>query len=370
MLNLFEREGITASMALGLATFLIVFLLLWGFRQVFGVRLRRLTLLKRSPFAEFLLTQLANTRIKLLLIIAIFIGAQWLPVSERAGVALRVLTLFAVLLQLGEWLSNLVMYLMRGASHRRAVARGLLEGEDQQPASLSDTFNTLGMVLKGVVWFVVLLLALDNIPGVQITALFASLGVAGLAVGLAVQNILGDLFASLSIILDKPFEVGDTIRVDEMTGEVQHIGLKSTRLRSITGEQLVFGNSDLLSSRVRNFKRMQRRTSIFTLRVPFETPHDKLANIPTILKDIVNAQEQVTFDRAHLKTIGEYAFEFEVAYFIETPDFTAFLDIQQAINLEIHRRFEEHGILLALPAHKSQVVDARGPVGGQQVEMG
>jgi small-conductance mechanosensitive channel len=199
-----------------------------------------------------------------------------------------------------------------------------------------------------VLWAVVALLALDNM-GFDITALVAGLGVAGIAVGLAVQNILGDLFASLSIVLDKPFVIGDFIVVDNLPGTVERIGIKTTRVRSLSGEQLVFSNADLLKSRIRNYRRMTERRVVFSVGVTYETGEEKLGTIPGILRGIVEAQGNVRFDRAHFQSFGDSALVFEVVYYILTPDYSRYMDIQQEINFAIHRRFTAEGISFAYP---------------------
>jgi small-conductance mechanosensitive channel len=162
-----------------------------------------------------------------------------------------------------------------------------------------------------------------------------------------VQNILSDLFSSISISLDKPFVLGDDIAVGDLRGTVEHIGLKSTRVRSVSGEQLIFSNSDLLSSRVQNFQRLQRRRVAFNVNVAYQTLSEKLASIPKILQECVETQEQVTFSQAYFKEFGASALVFECAYFVEVPDFQVHRDARHAINFEIHRRFAEQGIELA-----------------------
>ena len=185
--------------------------------------------------------------------------------------------------------------------------------------------------------------------GVEVGTLITSLGVGGIAVALAVQNILGDLFASISIVLDQPFIVGDFITVGEYMGTVEHIGLKSTRVRSLTGEQLIFSNSDLLDSRIRNYKRMANRRVSFTIGVTYQTPYEKLVEIPEIVQEIIEAQPQTSFDRVHFKAYGDSSLNFEVVYYMLTSDYDVFVDVQQAINLEIFRRFAEEGIEFAYP---------------------
>jgi small-conductance mechanosensitive channel len=206
----------------------------------------------------------------------------------------------------------------------------------------------MGFVGRLVLWAVVLLLVLDNL-GVDVTALVAGLGVGGIAVALAVQNILGDLFASLSIVLDKPFTIGDFLIIDDYLGSVEHIGLKTTRMRSLSGEQLVFSNTDLLKSRIKNYGRMFERRVIFDIGVTYQTPREKLQMIPDIIRSAIEAQEPVRFDRSHFRAYGDFSLSFETVYYVLKPDYNLYMDIQQAINLHIHARFEAEGIEFAYP---------------------
>ena len=218
---------------------------------------------------------------------------------------------------------------------------------DKDPASVT-TLNVLNFVGKIILWSIVLLLVLDNL-GVNITALVAGLGVGGIAIALAVQTILGDLFASLSIVLDKPFVVGDFLIVGDFLGSVEYVGLKTTRLRSLSGEQLVFSNSDLLNSRIRNYGRMYERRVSFDLGVTYQTARDKLVKIPEIIREAVVTQDNTRFDRSHFKEYGDFALIFESVYYVHGPDYNVYMDIQQAINLHIHERFEQEGIEFAYP---------------------
>ena len=197
---------------------------------------------------------------------------------------------------------------------------------------------------------------LDNL-GYNVTALIAGLGVGGVAVALAVQNILGDLFASLSILFDKPFVVGDFLIVDEHMGSVEHVGLKTTRVRSLSGEQLIFSNSDLLKSRLRNYGRMYERRVAFQTGVTYETPREKLKLIPGIMRAAIEAQQKTRFDRSHFAAYGDFSLNFETVYYVLGPDYNLYMDIQQAINLQIHEQFEAAGIEFAYP---TQVLHLRG----------
>jgi small-conductance mechanosensitive channel len=208
--------------------------------------------------------------------------------------------------------------------------------------------DLVGFVMRLVVWTAVLLVLLDNL-GVDITALVAGLGVGGIAVALAAQNILGDLFASLSIVLDKPFVVGDFIAIGEFLGSVEHVGLKTTRLRSLSGEQVVFSNADLLGSRVRNYGRMFERRVLFSLGVTYQTPPDKMRRIPVMIREIVESQDRVRFDRAHFQGFGDFALLFEVVYYVLSREYNVHMDIQQSINMTLLERFAAEGIEFAYP---------------------
>jgi len=221
-------------------------------------------------------------------------------------------------------------------------------GKDAAQATM---MGAAGFLAKVALWTVVLLVALDNL-GFNITALIAGLGVGGIAVALGLQSILGDLFASLSIVLDKPFVIGDFIIVEQYQGTVERIGLKTTRMKSLSGEQIVFSNSDLLKSRIRNYQRMQERRIVFSLGIAYQTSREKLESIPSMIQEIISRQEAVRFDRAHFKEFGESSLNFEIVYFVESPDYALYMEKQQKINLELYQRFAEEGIQFAYPTRR------------------
>jgi small-conductance mechanosensitive channel len=223
-----------------------------------------------------------------------------------------------------------------------------LEKKDGESSQITAA-RALGLVGKMVLWLIVLLLMLDNF-GIDITALVAGLGIGGIAIALAVQNVLSDLLAYFSIVADQPFSYGDFLVVGEFSGTVEHIGIKTTRIRSLSGEQVIISNNDLLGSRVRNFKRMNERRVLFAIGVTYDTPRSLLETIPGILKDAVESQENVRYDRGHLKAFGDYSINYEVVYFMLVPEYVTMMDTQQAINLRIHEEFSKHGIEFAFPS--------------------
>lgn len=199
-----------------------------------------------------------------------------------------------------------------------------------------------------VVWLIGLLFLLDNL-GFNVSAVVAGLGIGGIAVALAAQELLGDLFAYFVILFDRPFELGDFLIFGDILGSVEHIGVKTTRLRSLSGEQIIVSNGDLTNSRVRNYKRMEERRVVFRVGVVYSTAIEKLETIPTMIREIVESEELARFDRAHFAAYGDWSLSFEVVFYVLSPDYAVYMDIQERINLGIYRRFQEQEIEFAFP---------------------
>ena len=215
------------------------------------------------------------------------------------------------------------------------------------------------ILARSFMWLLVVLVTLENL-GVDISTAVAGLGITGVAVAIATQRILGDILAFLSITYDEPFHVGDFLVVDQDSGTVEEVTLRSTRLRTITGEALIISNSDLLSTRIRNYETLGERGVIVSIGVVRDTTHAKLAEIPGIVTDVVSKVKNAKLERVYLRDITASAFDFEIMYYILTPDFKTYMDIRQTINLEVVRRFEERGIRLALPIHQIRVLQDSG----------
>lgn len=282
-----------------------------------------------------------------LVLLAIVISIQTLKLPLNLDRIATHIFIVVVLLQAALWVN-------RGIAIW--ISRYLREKRESDAAS-ATTVMMLGFLARLAVWVVMVLMVLDNL-GVNITALVASLGIVGVAAALAVQNILADLFASLSITLDKPFVIGDFIVMDDVLGTIEHIGLKTTRIRSLSGEQIVVANADLLKSRIRNFKKMYERRVEFTFRVVYNTPVEKLERLPALIHALIEQQPKTRFDRTHFKEYGESALIFEVVYFVLDPDFNLYMDIQQNINLAIFRCFQQEGIDFGFPTRTINVAPA------------
>ena len=284
---------------------------------------------------------LSKTSLVLIVIFSVYVATFFLDVTEQVEAFRKTVIVIALLVQVGFWASGFIDYY---------VAKKLKEIGPGGGASITHV-RTLGFFLKSVLWVALAVLAVDNL-GFDPTTMIAGLGIGGIAIALAMQNVLGDLIASLSIILDRPFEVGDFIVIDDLSGNVERIGLKTTRLRSLSGEQLVLSNNDLLQSRVKNYKRMSDRRVLFTLGVVYETSHEKLVKIPQLVKEIVSGESKARFGRAHFSGYGDFALNYDIVYFVLTPLFDDYMDIQQNINLEIFKKFAEEGIEFAYPTRK------------------
>ncbi len=305
-------------------------------QRVLIVRVQRLAKATSTVIDDVIIGALRKTKLIYLFIVSVYLGTAVLALPDNLrGMSWRIL-MVATWLQLGVWASTGLQIWLQ---HYR---------EREEDGANRTTMNALSFIVRLALWTILLLLILDNM-GVDVTALVTGLGIGGVAIALAVQNVLSDLFASLSIVLDKPFVNGDFIVVGDLAGAVEHVGIKTTRIRSISGEQLVFSNNDLLTSRIRNFGRMNERRVVFSLGVTYQTPADKLERIPGIIREAVEAREKVRFDRSHFASYGDSSLNFETVYFVESADYAQHMDILQAVNLTIFRRFQEEGIEFAYP---------------------
>jgi small-conductance mechanosensitive channel len=303
-----------------------------------GRRLRKVSERTETDLDDFIsdLIQKRTKRI-LFLLFAVYAASQIVILPLKLRTFISGAALLALALQVGLWGNGMINYLISRRASR--------DGDD---ALNLEAYSVITWIAKAGLWIFVVLIVLNNM-GIKVTALVAGLGISGIAVALAVQNILGDLFASLSIVLDRPFVIGDFIIVGDQMGSVEHVGLKTTRVRSISGEQIVFSNTDLLNSRVKNYRRMEERRVVFSIGVTYQTPESKLAAIPGWIKEIVDGQDQARFDRSHFTDYGDFSLNFETVYFVTDRDFALYRDIQQAINLALYRKFEEEGVEFAYP---------------------
>ena len=342
-----------ANWLLALGVMVVSFIIV---RAGIGLLLRKVQARAQKPDAyvsHIAVEVLSSTSNTLLLLASILIGVGVLDLPERWLDRVSSLWFVVAALQVGLWAN-------------RAIALALLHyfarhsHSDIHQKSALATLSLWGA--KVFLWAVVLLAMLSNL-GVNITAFIASLGVGGIAVALAVQNILGDLFASLSIAVDKPFEVGDFIVVGSLAGTVEHVGLKTTRIRSLGGEQIVMANAGMISTTIQNYKRLQERRIVFEFALPHDCSTEQLRQVPVIVENIIKAQEKTRFDRSHFRGFGESALEFETVYIVLDPSYNVYMDVQQAINLGMMEEFARIGVRFAIQArtvHVASLPDTQG----------
>jgi small-conductance mechanosensitive channel len=318
-------------------------------RQIIASRYRRFTGEDHATAVRLFAYLIGHTKHVLFIAISLYAAEEFLTFPKRIHVISTNIIVILLLVQVGIWAGRTLQFYLE-IRHRRSG------GTDMELTSSLDIIKFVSMVL---IWSLVTLVALDNL-GVNITALLAGLGVGGVAVALALQNVLGDLFASLAIALDKPFVVGDTLEIESYVGKVERIGIKTTRLRSVAGEQIILSNADILKSRVRNYGAGEERRALQTLNIDPATPVEQLREIPRIVEDIVKRQPHSRFERCHLKTFGDWSLQFEMAYFSRDPVAMPVLDLQQAVSLGVLEELRRRGIALALPAQR--VVDGPAAV--------
>ena len=318
-----------------------IFFVLLLLRRTASKQYLRYAATPQDEFLELPLQVASRTTVGFLLIASLFLGLQTLELPPK--VARGVLTIFTIAScwQIGLWATTAVLEaLARKQRKTLAVDR-----------AAAGSITIIGFMARLTIWALVLLLTLDNL-GIQIKPLLAGLGIGGIAVALAAQNILGDLFASLSITLDRPFVLGDSLQVETFSGTVEYIGIKSTRLRSPDGEQIIMPNSKLLASNIRNLTRATERRVVFSISVGPETPLAEVRKIPGLIRSLIEAYPDVRFDRSHFAKISAASFDFEAVYVVKTTDYARHMDILQEINLKLVEAFEKQGIAFAYPVQR------------------
>lgn len=343
MLNSLTPEWIKSSFLgqtlqayiLALISFILVWLLL---KIAVNVGIRILTRLAKSQdLKNQITTSKAQIRTWFYFVVALLIASQSLVVSHKLGFFLNLILTSFIFIQILLVISHWVRYFIEHSPIGMTP--------DGKSKAIGSSLSSISILM---IWGLSFVFLLDNF-GFNIATIIAGFGVGGIAIGLALQSILGDVFASFAIALDKPFEVGDFIIVGDFLGSVDYVGLKTTRLRSLGGELLVFSNKDLVNSRIRNYKQMSERRIVFKFGVTYDTDQAQLEAIPSKVKEIIEGVDRTRFDRAHFAKFADYSLEFEVVYHVLVPDYGAYMDIQQEINFKLRRNFADCGVSFAFP---------------------
>jgi small-conductance mechanosensitive channel len=325
------------------------FLFIKSFRRIVLKRIHGWADTTETNFDNHIVDNIDRFGVPALYFGVIYVGLTYLTFSGRLDKLIHIATTIAITILVIRFLSSVILLLLRSFIRKQPM------GEEKV-----KQLGGLILLINVVIWLIGILFLFQNM-GYNVTTIVAGLGIGGIAVALAAQNILGDLFNYFVIFFDRPFEIGDFIIIDEKKGVVEHIGIKTTRLKSLSGEQLVVANSDLTSSRIHNYKRMENRRALFNINVVYNTSYENLKSIPELLKSIVLEQELAEFDRSHFLAYGDSSLTFEIVYYVKDSRYVIFADVQQAINLRIFEEFSKRGIEFAFPTRTLYIA-------GQQTE--
>ncbi|MBT4120641.1 MAG: mechanosensitive ion channel family protein [Candidatus Magasanikbacteria bacterium] len=322
-----------------LVIFFAVLVVLKFIQLVVIVRLKKLAKKTITEIDDTVIAIFGSIKPWFYLLVSVFVAIKYLSLPDLVGKVVYVLLVVAVVYEVVRAFEKVLDYWLYRQMQKSEA------GNAEQSKSM---MRILKLIAQAILWLIALLMIMSNL-GINITSLVASLGIGGIAVALALQNVLSDLFSSFSIFMDKPFEAGDYIQVGTDSGTVERIGMKTTRVRTLLGEELVISNKELTSARVQNFKRMEKRREAITLGLTYETPKEKLEKIPELIKKVVDEVELATYDRCHFSTYGDFSLNFDIVYYIDEPDYGLYMSVKQKVNLGIFDEFAKAGIEFAYP---------------------
>lgn len=323
---------------LALAVFIGALIILKIFREIILGRLKQAAEKTKTDLDDIFIKIVHNINPPFYLIVSIYAALKFL---KMPGLVERIVDGIFILAIVFQAVRALQIFIDFWA--QKFVNRG--SGEEIRDKSAVKNISAL---LKIILWAMAVLIVLSN-WGFNVTSLIAGLGIGGIAVAFALQNVLGDIFSSFSILFDKPFQVGDFIIVGGDMGSVEKIGIKSTRIRTLQGQELIVSNRELTDARINNYKKMEKRRIVFSFGALYETPTEKLKRIPEIVKEIIAKEKLAELDRVHFKKFGDFSLNFEVVYYITSPDYNDYMNTQQSINFALKEVFEREGIEFAYP---------------------
>jgi small-conductance mechanosensitive channel len=306
------------------------------FKKTLLSKIKKLVSTSDTKIDDFIIEGLDQYGIPSLKIYFFYFGINNIIISPK----FHKIILCAYLLSLSYYFINFIIFLIE------KLILTYIAANQQVNISKSRQISSLMLIFRLGLWILAALVLLNTYLGYDITAILTGLGVGGIAIALATQNILGDLFNYFVIFFDRPFEIDDFIQVDDKKGVVENIGLKTTRIKSVSGEQIVISNSSLTSSKIHNFKRLKSRRVIFNIGIVYTTPTEKLKNIPHLLKKIIEKVPLSRFDRVHLTNFGSASLVYEVVFFVDTDDYNIYMDLLHNINLSIIEEFKNNSIEL------------------------
>ncbi len=326
------------NISIFLVSFLLLLIIFKIFRRIFINRIKKISDKKTTEIYEAILNSIKNISPIFYLVIAFYIPSKILVLPATINRWIYAIFVIVVVIEIIRAAQTLADYFIKTV---------ILKKESNK-AKTETAFAGIKLIFNIILWTIGILLILSNI-GINVTSLVAGLGIGGIAVALAIQNILGDIFSSFSIYFDKPFEIGDFIVVGEHMGVVKKIGIKTTRLQSIQGEEIVISNKELTSTRIQNFKKMRKRRVVLNFGLVYGTKTEKLKEADEIVKKAISDIKDIEFDRCHFMEFGDFSLKFEAVYFVDSGDFAVFRDRQEEVNIRIKEKFEKAGIEMAFP---------------------
>ena len=324
-------------------------ILVLALKRVIITRLQKWAATTEGTWDDFTIESISRFVVPILQWTIVYWAIHLLDLSDRTERFVQIATSIVITYYVVRLISSIVMALLKSGIRKRERGEIMIK-----------QLGGLMMVVNLIIWFIGIVFLLSN-WGIEVTPIIAGLGIGGIAVALAAQNILGDLFSYFVIFFDRPFEAGDFIIVDDKMGTIEYVGIKTTQIRALGGEQIIIGNSNLTNSRIHNYKRMIQRRIVFSLDVEYGTPLETLRKIPPMIKSIVQKRKLTTFDRAHFAFYKDWSLRFEVVYYVLSADYNTYMDIQQEVNLEIYEEFEKQKINFAFPT-QSMLIKREGGV--------
>ena len=315
--------------------FIGLLILLKIFREIILAKLKKIAKKTKTELDDVIIDIFRKIRPPFYLLISLYLAIKSLIIPDIASKVINILFIIVIIYEIVRACEKIIDYLFKSA------------GKTDDKTSIPRTIKP---IVKVCIWVLGIILVLGNL-GINISSLIAGLGIGGIAIALAIQNILKDVFSSFSILIDKPFEVGDFIKIGNDMGTVEKIGIKTTRIRTPDGQQLIVANNELTDARVQNFKRLEKRRALFNIGVIYETEKGKLEKIPKIIKNIIENEKLTEFDRCNLKEFGEFSINFEISYYVPTQEYKEYLNTVEKINLAIVDAFRKENIEFAYPTH-------------------
>ena len=327
----------TSEIAVASVVFFTLLIAMLVLRIILKSKIKKLTEKTENKFDDLIVDTLLSVHWIFYIVISLYFSLEYIGIEGIVSSIIKPVIIIGLTYYAAKSVIGVINFYTDKIKHKRV-----------QTSDDIGIIHFIEKVAKAIVWGFAIILMISNL-GYNVTTLVAGLGIGGIAVAFATQNILSDIFSSITIYFDKPFRIGDFIVIGEESGTVEHVGIKSTRIKSLSGEEIVFANKQLTDSKIKNYSKMSKRRISFSIGIEYGTSKEKLEKIPSIIKEIINKQDNITFDRSHFKEFGDFSLNFETVFYVESGSYVEYLNAQQAVNLKIAEEFEKQEISMAFP---------------------